>query len=222
MIGELYMDFNKFKNICMEWVDAYTKFDKEAFFSVKDKASEEEIALLEKDLSAEIPKSLKDFFAKNSKSVEMRMFLSDDIELPEGLQEIFSACFLIDLDEVLEAETSRRSWAAECFNNINDKYDKVWHNKFGIMTVANGDVIALDISVDRDNPPVVYLSHDDGEGHGAIIGKTFDDFLMNLASIGGVGNEDWQFLPFIDNMKDGLNPNCENAIKYRHLIMENV
>ena len=43
-------------------------------------------------------------------------------------------------------------------------------------------------------------------------------FLMNLVKIGGCGNEDWQMLPFITDPVSGIDPDCENAGKYRELI----
>lgn len=41
---------------------------------------------------------------------------------------------------------------------------------------------------------------------------------MNLVKIGGCGNEDWQMLPFITDPVSGIDPDCENAGKYRELI----
>ena len=39
------------------------------------------------------------------------------------------------------------------------------NTKLGFMNVPNGDVIAFDMKESEINPSVVYLSHDDGEGH---------------------------------------------------------
>lgn len=47
----------------------------------------------------------------------------------------------------------------------------------GFMNVPNGDVIAFDMKESEINPSVVYLSHDDGEGHGYILGKDFNTYL---------------------------------------------
>lgn len=66
----------------------------------------------------------------------------------------------------------------------------------GFMNVPNGDVIAFDMKESEINPSVVYLSHDDGEGHGYILGKDFNTYLEQLLLVGACGNEDWQMLPF--------------------------
>lgn len=105
----------------------------------------------------------------------------------------------------------------EVFPDVNNEYDSVWHNKLGLMEVGNGDYIAFDLSVPND-PPVVYLSHDDGEGHGYILGKNFIDFMNRWTRIGCVGCEDWQLLPFIEGAESGILPDCENAIKWREYL----
>ena len=51
------------------------------------------------------------------------------------------------------------------------------NTKLGFMNVPNGDVIAFDMKESEINPSVVYLSHDDGEGHGYILGKDFNTYL---------------------------------------------
>lgn len=56
----------------------------------------------------------------------------------------------------------------QCEQSIDD-YDKVWYRKLPFLEVGKGDFVAIDIGSD-DAEPVVYLSHDDGEGHGYILG----------------------------------------------------
>lgn len=119
--------------------------------------------------------------------------------------------------ELLLAEENRKSWVEGCFSNPDDDYDKIWHNKLGFMTVANGDIIAFDLNDPNDDKKVVYLSHDDGEGHGVVLGENFNEYFSNLLLIGGCGNEDWQMMPFIDKVK-GLCAHSENADTYRKLI----
>lgn len=98
----------------------------------------------------------------------------------------------------------------------DNDYDRVWHNKLGFMTVANGDIIAFDLDDPGDDKKVVYLSHDDGEGHGHTLGDSFLAYFSNLLLIGGCGNEDWQMIPFLG--PSGLDPDCGNAKTYRELI----
>lgn len=180
-------------------------------------ATQEEVIRLEEALGMPIPQSLRDTFLRLSKHICFSAFLPSDFVLPEALTEIFSAYFTLSMDEMIEAEASRKSWVDECFSNEEDEYDKVWHNKLGFMTVGNGDVIAFDLNDTKEDKRVVYLSHDDGEGHGVILGETFADYFNNLLLIGGCGNEDWQMLPFIQASK-GLDAYSANADTYRKLI----
>lgn len=214
------MDYQKLQDCLEQWSSIYKRTDPESGYYKKDKATEEEILETEARLGAVLPKELRNFFLEYSKALHFYADLPEGLELPEELNEIFSAYIMLSLDEVVNAEAARRSWAKDCFNNMNDEYDKVWHNKFGIMKVPNGDIIALDTGKNPANPPVVYLSHDDGEGHGAVLGKTFYKYLEAIAEIGFCGNEDWQMLPFIENMEYGINPACKNAGVYKKLLEE--
>lgn len=90
-----------------------------------------------------IPKSLRNVFLFFSKEIDFYAFLPDEFALPPELGEVFSASFTVSLEELLSAEESRKSWVENCFSNPSDNYDKVWHNKLGLMTVANGDIRAF-------------------------------------------------------------------------------
>lgn len=85
------------------------------------------------------------------------------------------------------------------------------NTKLGFMNVPNGDAIAFDMKESEINPSVVYLSHDDGEGHGYILGKDFNTYLEQLLLVGACGNEDWQMLPFCLDAQSGIVSDCENA-----------
>lgn len=214
------MDYQKLEDCLGQWSNIYKKIDPESGYYKKDRATEEEVLETEARLSAVLPRELRNYFLEYSKTLHFYANLPEGLELPEGLDGIFSAYIMLSLDEVVNAEASRRSLAKECFNNMDDEYDRLWHNKFGIMKVPNGDIIALDIERNPVNPPVIYLSHDDGEGHGVILGESFYKYLEAIAEIGFCGNEDWQMLPFIENMESGINPGCKNSVLYKKLLEE--
>lgn len=176
-----------------------------------------EIDKLEKELNSTLPTSFKETLLNFSKNLQLYVSLPDTLELPDNLAEIFSAYFLISIDEIKNAENSRIEWIDSCFNNIEDEYDKIWHNKLGFMTVGNGDVVAFDLDDKKEDKKVVYLSHDGSESHGIILGENFYEYFENLLLIGGCGNEDWQITPFISGSK-GIDYKSENAILYRELI----
>ena len=185
---------------------------------VEEPASIAEVESIENIIERKLPLQIRDFFLQYSKKCEFSAWLPDGFELPSELDEIFSANFLISLEEFADAEKARNGWVENCFTNEEDEYDAVWYNKLGFMNVPNGDVIAFDIKESEINPSVVYLSHDDGEGHGYILGKDFNTYLEQLLLVGACGNEDWQMLPFCLDAQSGIVSDCENAKEYRKLI----
>ncbi|MCL1851849.1 MAG: SMI1/KNR4 family protein [Peptococcaceae bacterium] len=199
--------------------EVYSKLTRDVCFQRSDcTATEEEILLIEKSLCIEIPPSFKECLMTYTKSLVFSASLPDDFALPQELSQIFSAGFSWSLDILMESEESRKGWVEACFSDPDDKYDKVWHNKLAFMSVSNGDHIAFDLNDSNRDKRVVYLSHDDGEGHGYVLGDNFGDYIEKLIAIGAPGNEDWQVLPFIQNSTSGIDPCCENAKKYRQLI----
>lgn len=214
------MDYQNFQNKLQQLVELYSNISDDVSFITKKAATTRQVKKLEKKLGLEIPQQLKTFFLEFSSRCEVSVYLPDSLSLPKELAGIFSADLLISLEGVKVAESSRRNWIETCFPNEEDEYDKVWHHKLGLMTVANGDVIALDIGSNPTNPAVVYLSHDDGQGHGYILGKDFNTYLESLLEIGLCGNEDWQVLPFIQDSQSGINAQCENANTYRNILMK--
>ncbi|MBQ6570214.1 MAG: SMI1/KNR4 family protein [Clostridia bacterium] len=214
------MDYQKFDRYCKKLIKCYSKLDTDAIYQTAPCADEESIKEVEESLGVKLPGQLRDFFLNFSEEVEISAFFPDDFchFLPKKFKGIFGVQCTISLEEVENNENSRRDWVSECFNNEENEYDRVWHKKLGIIEVGNGDIIALDTETNPDNPPVVYLSHDDGEGHGAVLGKDFDTFLMNLISVGGCGMEDWQILPFVPDMQKGIDPDCNNAKEFRKII----
>lgn len=214
------MEYKHFDELCKKLVEVYRKWDKEAYYKVEEPATVDMVEAAENRLGMRLPEQLRNFFLQYSRKADMCVFLPDEFcdELPKELEQIFSACFELSLEGVEREEENRKGWVDACFPNPENEYDRVWHGKLGIISVGNGDVIALDIQSNPQNPSVVYLSHDDGEGHGVILGKDFDRYLLSLVEIGACGTEDWQMLPFISDRENGINPDCENAVMYRKLI----
>jgi cell wall assembly regulator SMI1 len=185
-------------------------------------ATETQVEVVEKKLGLRLPESFRDILLNFSASVEFGWDLDDAVELPQELRGIFASECKWNLSEIVEIEEDRKGWVKECFPNPEDDYDKVWHNKLAFMTVGNGDLIAFDLQKYPDYTPVVYLSHDGGEGHGYILGEDFKDFIDKWTRVGCTGPEDWQMIPFIADSVSGINPDSEHAIKWRDIIGLNI
>jgi len=126
---------------------------------------------------------------------------------------------ILSLDYIAKAEAERQAWIKECFTDPNDPYGLVWYGKLGFADVPDGDIVAFNPADPKDDKWVVYLSHDDGEGHGWVLAPTFGDFLERLIDIGDLRLEEWELLGYSeDNDGTGLDPSCEAADKFRQYI----
>jgi cell wall assembly regulator SMI1 len=186
-------------------------------FSVEEPATKEDVQFLEEKLGISLPPSMKEVLLNFSRKVEFRWFFPDKLELEGELSEIFSGDRHWSLEWLYDFNKSKDNWIKECFPNKKDPYDVVWHNKFAFHEVGNGDYLAIDMSLPGFEP-VVYLSHDDGEGHGIKLAENFKEFLFVSSRLGCVGGEDWQLLPFIEKEKPYLNADCINAKKFREAL----
>lgn len=216
------MNYEKIDELFITLKMAYEQFSEDVVeYKKSERATEEEVEELETTIGQKLPVSLKDFFLNFSKEVYFNATLPDDYELPDELRGIFCAYFTVSLDEILVAEESRKD-LMECSGDLDDEYDRVWHNKLGFMTVPNGDVIAFDLLDNEEDKKVVYLSHEGDDSHGWILGDNFASYLEKLILVGGCGNEDWQMIPFCRDCTSGIDPFCENAKHYREIIGFNV
>lgn len=173
-----------------------------------------EVQELEQHLGFSLPPALRDILLTFSRKVEVSWRLPDDYQISEELQEIFGGDCRWSVERLAECHDAKQSWVREVFPDRNSKYDAVWHEKLAFQDVGNGDYLAIDIGAGAPNS-VVYLSHDDGEGHGRQLGADFRDFLLRWSRVGCVGAEDWQWMPFAPT-GGYLDPDCNLARLFRN------
>ena len=180
-------------------------------------AAETEVEELEKRLGLTLPTSFRDALLALSGNVDFTWFAPEALTFAPPFDGIFSGHLTWSLESTLAAEMNRRSWIAEVFPDPAGAYDRVWHDKLGFADVGNGDVIAFDLDADA-NGAVVYLSHDDGEGHGYRMAANFSALLACWVPLACVGGEDWQWLPFTSSPTSGIDPNSPNGRLWRETI----
>ncbi|MBN7769812.1 SMI1/KNR4 family protein [Marinobacter daepoensis] len=185
--------------------------------SIEEPATEDEVATVESKLGFEIPRSLKEVLLVFSKKVEFRWFLPDNYKMEGELSQIFSGDRHWSLEWLVKFNENKNELRDEIFPNKNDPYDLVWHDKLAFHEVGNGDYLAIDLSR-AGQEPVVYLSHDFGDGHGVEMAKNFKEFVFLSSRLGCVGAEDWQWLPFLVEGVPFINPDSENAIRFREAL----
>lgn len=191
-------------------------------FNVDVPATKAEIEETERELGKKLPRSLKEFFLTVSKDINFFIDIDETLlkELEKNKELASTGLFELNLslEGVIDAEDNKENWVNTCFSNLEDDYDKVWHNKLGLMSVGNGDVIAFDLLSDKEDPNVVYLSHDDAKEHGWVLGLSFESYITNYVGIACSGLESWETEPFITDPKVGIDMTCDNAIILRKIL----
>lgn len=147
---------------------------------VAPRATETDIAQVERALGRQLPSSLRAFFAEGSSHVEVEWFLPRNREPP--FRGIFSGNFQARLSTLTQLAESHADWIRECFSNRADPYDAVWHDKLPVLEVGNGDFIAVYTA--EDDGAVVYLSHDDGQGHGRVSPQAIREIYRDSSLVG--------------------------------------
>jgi hypothetical protein len=182
---------------------------------IGEPASLNQLLKTEEELGVKLPESFKKVLKEFSGNFSLRWFLPDNMVQPNEFSEIFSGCPHWSLEFLPQFEEDRKGWIENVFPNPEDEYDFVWHNKLAFCDVGNGDYLAFDMS-NTEDAPVVYLSHDDGLGHGIKIANNFSEFIENWSRIAFVGCEDWQWLPFITSRDSGIAPDGDVAKQFRN------
>ena len=180
-------------------------------------AKEDEILRVERDLGLSLPPSFKSILTEVSKHVEFRWFTPDGFDFPDPFVSNFSGDIHWSLDLLKTFQEGRAGWIESVFPNPDDPYDAVWHNKLPFFEVGNGDQIAIDLRPDNYEQ-IVYLSHDDGEGHGHVLASNFHDLLLRSVPLACPGGEDWQWKEFTNNLSTPIDPECENALAWKGLL----
>ena len=176
-------------------------------------ATAQQVELIELKLNRSLPASFRKVLMDFSSHVEVTWFLPHDLELPDTFRGIFCGDCRWDIMRLLDLEEGRQDWVKQCFPNIDDPYDRIWHNKLAFQDVGNGDMLSLDLNF--DDSPIVYLSHEGGDFHGTVLGENFIDFVDRWSLLGFVGAEDWQLEKFVSSRTGGLEPYSDNANKWR-------
>lgn len=168
------------------------------------------VAQVEGALGGTLPASLRRLFLDHSAHIEVRWFLPEGARI-DGLPDIFCGTCRIAVVDLPELVRGYGTWVEKVFPDPNDPYDVVWHGKLPFLEVGNGDYLAIDLRTGDE--AVVYVSHDDGEGHGQRLANGVLAFLDRWTELGCVGAEDWQWMPFLT--ADGLDPKGVEAQRLR-------
>lgn len=177
----------------------------------------DEVQSLERELGFQLPPSFRDTLLTISGHVQFRWFAPSDLEFPKPFKSNFSGELHWSIEFTKSFNKAKNDWVKKVFPNPSDPYDSVWHNKLAFQEVGNGDYLAIDLALSTYEQ-IVYLSHDDGEGHGYVLAEDFRELLKRWVPLACPGGEDWQWLPFTNDRTTPIDPVCENAKAWRDLL----
>ena len=180
-------------------------------------ASDAEILRLEEELGLSLPSSLRAVLATISGHLDFAWFALEELQFAAPFESNFSGALQWSLNGLRSCEASRQMWISTCFPDVTNDYDRVWHDKLAFQEVGNGDLIAVDLRRECEGK-IVYLSHDQGEGHGLVLAPSFEDFVERSVALACTGGEDWQWLPFTARRVEGLDSSGDNARSWRALL----
>ena len=180
-------------------------------------ASDDDLGSLESELGVQLPPIFRALLQKYSRHVEFRWFSPNEVDFPKPFQSNFGGDLHWSVEFTKQFDADKNSWISEVFSNPEDPYDSIWHNKLAFFGVGNGDYLALDLSPERYEE-VVYLSHDDGEGHGYTLAQNVMDLLSRWVPVACTGGEDWQWLPFTNSRQSPIDPDGAEAGRWRWIL----
>ncbi len=184
---------------------------------VGEPATLAQVTEVETRLGFPIPPTLREVFMTVTCGVRWDWRSSGDDRFDEPFGGIFGGGLDWSLAGLVDQHQGYQEWVEECFSNPDDPYDAVWHHKLGLSHVPNGDVIAVDLDPGQYGA-IVYLSHDDGEGHGYVLAGSLGELLDRWVPLACPGPEDWQWLPFVPYDFGPIDPAGENGAAWRQLI----
>lgn len=176
-----------------------------------------EVDRAEAKLGFKLPPSFREVVTTVSSQIGFWWYSPDGVEFPPPFRSNFSGQLEWSLEHISKYEQGRMGWVESVFPNADDAYDAVWHNKLAFSAIGNGDYLAIDLSP-TNYERIVYLSHDDGGGHGHVLADDFADLLRRWVPLACAGAEDWQWLPFTNDQDSRIDPTCENAKAWRGLL----
>lgn len=182
-------------------------------FDVGPPATSKEVENVEATIGHRLPSAFREVILGYSGSLSIQWQIPDSLELPNEFRNLFAGECRWNLQETPKLVAQHKSWLDNVFNDPANSYDAVWYRKFPVLSVGNGDMIA--ISLDEADGPIIYLSHDDGGGHGYRLARDFIDYIERSSALGCPGAEDWQWLPFVDGPDSGLQPNSPAGLRCR-------
>ncbi len=131
-----------------------------------------------------------------------------------SVQEIYGGASFINAANLSQHLINCQGWAEETWVAEYPQEKNFWLNSVPFAEINNGDYLSLDITEAKDNPSVVYLSHDD---ESFVVAESFTDFLTHWERLCYLGPDVWMIENFRSENRY-LNSNSNKAEGLRKLL----
>jgi SMI1/KNR4 family protein SUKH-1 len=180
-----------------------------------------EIVDIERALGSRLPDPLRGFFILGSGGLDCRYVFEPDGRALDELRDLlplqitlFGGACIGPALELPGLASDVRDWANETWVADDPNQKRIWASALPFAKLDNGDYLALDRRDGAQDPPVVYLDHED---ESRVIAPSFVAFLNAWEQLCYLGPEHWLLLEFTDD--DGLlDPDTPRAARLRALI----
>lgn len=171
--------------------------------SVKRPLTENELNIIDSGIDQSVPNELALFWLNGSRHCSCSYYCG--IAKPAMLLRtksvfghqgaLYGGASFYDAAELPDYLYALREWAEETWIAEYPEQKNLWLNSIPFAGMRNGDYLALDTADGRDDPPVIYLSHDDDS---KIIAGSFTGFLNVWEALCYIGPEIWMLGVFQD------------------------
>lgn len=156
---------------------------------------------LQHELRLAVPRAVKDFLLQGSASCFFKYSLpiGTNTALPGSLdflnETLDGGGLLCPAHKLADYLSDAHAWATDTWIADYPEDQSFWLNSLPILEVGNGDYLAVRADKEQDDPPVVYLSHED---ESRVVAPSFTTFLQVWEALCYIHPDLALLDPFID------------------------
>lgn len=172
--------------------------------AIEPPLNDSELQQLQANFKMPLPLELQRFWTTASRHCDCSYYVENDAGIFYGDPSFLNAVELPK--ETVSCRNWAEGWADSCPED--PAQEALWLQSIPFISIGNGDYLGLFVPEAHDNPPVVYLSHDDVS---RIIAPSFTEFLNVWEQLCYIGPEIWILEEHLDSdgMLDASTPRAE-------------
>ena len=181
------------------------------------------VSAIERRIDRAVPKPIRSFWTNTASGFDFRYEWTVSTGLQErigsllsGQSRLHGGARLCSARDIATLLTDCSDWANSTWIADYDYELRLWESAFPLCALRNGDFLALDCRKKNDDPPVIYLSHEETSQR---LAPDLAAFLKAWERLYYIGPEIWMLRPFIDRRSGYLDRNCKNAERLRDFFL---